>query len=106
MEKKEKKYPFSAAKHAHDIEFYHNRLFNTMCEMESGDIPMDKKKYEWMLDVYDKVDELREQMCGCAPVVYLTGKQIGLAKQIVMWASEERASICIKNGRYDLLQYC
>lgn len=36
----------------------------------------------------------------------LTGKQIALAKQIVMWASETRASTCIEAGRYDLLQYC
>lgn len=106
MEKKEKRYPFSAAKHAHDIEFYHNRLFNSMREMECGDAPWDDKKYDWMEEMYDKVEEIRNEMFGCPPVVYLTGKQIGLAKQIVAWASNERARICIKNGRYDLVQYC
>ena len=36
----------------------------------------------------------------------VAGKQIALAKRIVMWASETRASTCIKAGRLDLLQYC
>lgn len=82
--KSEKTYPFSVRKHAHDIEFYRNRLFNTMHDMEMGEIPMDTKRYD---RIYD-------------------GKQIGLAKKIVIWASETRAQSCIERGRLDLLKYC
>lgn len=109
MTSKEKRYPFSAAKHAHDIEFYHNRLWLTAREMECGEIPMDKARYERITKMLDgDLRELQNAMSGacCCPVIYLTGKQIGLAKKIVAWASETRAQTCIKNGRYDLVKYC
>ena len=54
----EKRYPFSAAKHAHDIELYHNRLWNTARDMESGEIPMDKARYERITAMLD--GDLRE----------------------------------------------
>ena len=103
-----KMYPFSTAKHAHDIELYHNRLFNTMCDMESGEIPMDKVRYNRIHDMYyGELMDLMEAMSGsCGQVIYLTGKQIGLAKKIVIWASETRAATCIRNGRLDLIKYC
>lgn len=104
----EKRYPFSTAKHAHDIEFYANRLFNTMCDMESGEIPSDIARYNRIHDMYyGELMELRNTMCGaCGRVIYLTGKQIALAKKIVAWASNERVATCIANGREDLIQYC
>lgn len=48
-----KTYYFSVRKHAHDIEFYRNRLFNTMKDMESGEIPMDKKRYDRIYAMYN-----------------------------------------------------
>ena len=105
----EKRYPFSAAKHAHDIELYHNRLWNTARDMESGEIPMDKARYERITAMLDgDLRELQYALSGacCRPVVYLTGKQISLAKKIVIWASETRAATCIERGRYDLVKYC
>ena len=104
-----KTYPFSVAKHAHDIEFYRNRLFNTMCDMESGEIPMDTKRYDRIYDFYHgELEELYEMMFASRDgrLTYLTGKQIGLAKKIVAWASETRAQSCIARGRLDLLKYC
>ena len=105
----EKRYPFSAAKHAHDIEFYANKIWLTMREMEDGEIPMDVERYNRLNDMYyGPLNELRQAFAGACvrPVIYLTGKQIGLAKKIVVWASETRAATCIKNGRYDLIKYC
>ena len=104
----EKRYPFSTAKHAHDIEFYANRISNIMCDMESGEIPFDKDRYNKLYDMkYGPLQELRDQMCGaCGRVIYLTGKQIALAKKIVIWASNTRAESCIANGRSDLVKYC
>ena len=109
MATNEKRYPFSAAKHAHDIEFYHNRLWLTARAMEDGEIPMDKPRYERICNMLDgDLRELQNEFAGacCRPVIYLTGKQIGLAKRIVVCASETRAATCIKNGRYDLIKYC
>lgn len=108
--KTEKTYPFSVRKHAHDIEFYCNRLFNTMRDMESGEIPMDTKRYDRICDMYDgPLMELRDAIFFNSHdgiVAYLTGPQIALAKKIVMWASETRANSCIKAGRLDLVKYC
>ena len=104
----EKKYPFSVEKHAHDIELYHSRLYNTMYEMEVGDIPMDRKKYDEMSDLYyGDLCELYEMMFNSRDgrVVYLTGKQIGLAKEIVAWAAEVRTSRLLKSGNDKYIKY-
>lgn len=105
----EKKYYFSVRKHAHDIEFYRNRLFNTMCDMESGEIPMDAKRYDRIYDFYHgELEDLYEMMFTSRDgiTVQLTGKQIALAKRIVVWAHEKRVDSCIKAGRLNDIQYC
>ena len=104
-----KKYPFSVRKHAHSIEFYRNHLYNVMRDMESGEIPMDGKRYDRICDFYDgELSELYDMMFQSRDgyVVYLTGKQLGLAKEIVAWASERRANSLIKAGKMQYLQYC
>ena len=102
-----KTYYFSNTKHAHDIEFYANRLKNTMYSMESGEIPMDEKRYDRIHDMYyGPLMELRDILFGSGPIAQLTGPQIGLAREIVDWARETRAQSCIDAGRLDLLQYC
>ena len=105
----EKLYYFSKTKHAHDIEFYHNRLWLTARGMEDGEIPMDKERYERICKMLDgELLDLQYAVnySGNAYVAQLTGKQIALAKKIVAWASNTRAETCVKNGRYDLIQYC
>ena len=105
----EKTYPFSVQKHAHDIEYYHNHLYCTMCDMENGTIPMDQKRYDKIYDMlYGPLEELYEMMFTSRDgrVVYLTGKQIALAKKIVFWASESRAHHLIEAGKLDYLRYC
>jgi len=104
----EKTYPFSRRR-VHDIDFYRNHLFCLMCDMESGEIPMDKKQYDWIYDMYyGPLEDLSNAIYGSRNpyVVYLTGKQIGLAKQIVVWASERRASSLVEAGKLEYLQYC
>ena len=104
-----KTYPFSVQKHAHDIEYYHNHLYCLMRDMESGEIPMDSARYDRIFEFfYGELMELYEMMFNSRDgrVVYLTGKQIGLAKKIVIWASERRADSLIKSGKTEYLQYC
>lgn len=102
-------YPFSVQKHAHSIEYYHNHLYNTMRDMESGEIPMDAARYDRIADIYyGELQELYEAMFDSRDgrVVYLTGKQIALAKKIVMWASESRANHLREAGKLEYIQYC
>ena len=105
-----KTYPFSAAKHAHDIELYWNRMRNILDEMLTGEIPMDSARYDAIEKAIE--DPVFKSLLSkiysacCRPVIYLTGPEIGKAKEIVAWASETRAASCIARGRYDLLKYC
>lgn len=104
-----KTYPFSVAKHAHDIEYYHNHLFNTLSDMESGEIPMDAARYDKIHDMYyGPLMELYEMMFTSRDgrIVYLTGPQLALAKRIVFWASESRAQHVIESGKLRNLRYC
>lgn len=103
-----KTYFFSVAKHAHDIELYYNRLYNTKCAMEMGEISMDAGEYDRICDeLHGRVGELRDMMYQSRDgyTVQLTGPQIGLAKQIVAWAAETRAASLISAGKFQYLQY-
>lgn len=103
-----KLYPFSVQKHAHDIEFRKNRVWNTLRDMESGEVPWDDKKYDVLTAHLEEVQDLLDVILSCrnGRVVYLTGEQIGLAKEIVSWASNTRANTLIENGKHEWLQYC
>lgn len=107
--KNEKTYPFSVQKHAHDIELYRNHLFITRYNMEGGEIPMEQKRYDRICAMMDgPLAELRDMMHSSrdGKVVYLTGKQIALAKKIVAWASESRATALAEAGKFEYIQYC
>lgn len=106
---KMKKYPFSVAKNAHSVEYYYNHVRNIMYDVESGDVHMESAEYNKLYDFFnDELLPLYEEMFNSRDgrVVYLTGKQLGLAKMIVAWASEQRASSLIKAGKFEYLQYC
>ena len=49
-----KTYPFSIQKNAHSIEFYYNHIKNTLADMESGEIPMDRARYDRLADFLDR----------------------------------------------------
>lgn len=104
----QKLYPFSVQKHAHDIEYRKNRLFCEMRDIEMGEIEADTATYNRICDQYEAVTELLEAVMNSRDgrVAYLTGAQIGLAKQCVAWASNRRADSLIKAGKYQYLQYC
>lgn len=104
-----KTYPFSTAKHAHDIEFYWNRLRNTINDVDIGDVKMSSEEYDRLcaLEESPVLHSILNKIAGCCGhPIWLTGPEIGLAKEIVAWASETRAATCIANGRYDLIKYC
>ena len=104
----EKKYPFSVQKHAHDIEYRKNKIWIAMRDMESGEIPWDENQYDKMERELDELSDLLDAVLfgGNGRIAYLTGKQIGLAKECVAWASCSRADILIENGKTEYLKYC
>ena len=104
----QKLYPFSVQKHAHDIEYRKNRLFCEMRDIDMGEVEADDATYNRIVDQYEAVTELLEAVLSSRDgrVAYLTGAQIGLAKQCVAWASNRRADSLIKAGKYQYLQYC
>lgn len=104
----EKKYPFSVQKHAHDIEFRKNRVWLILREMESGDIPWDERQYDMLQDHMEELEALLDAVLfgGDGRIVYLTGKQIGLAKDCIAWASGVRANSLIEAGKTEWLKYC
>lgn len=90
---KTKMYSFSVQKHAHDIHLYRNTLYSKMCDMENGDIDRDDDFIEWYNKFYfGDLEELYLKMFDSRDgrIVYLTGKQIALAKEIVLWAGNRR----------------
>ncbi|MBP3653186.1 MAG: hypothetical protein J6J78_08990 [Clostridia bacterium] len=103
-----KKYPFSVRKHAHDIEFRINRVWLEMHDMESGEIEWDEATYDKLDKLHDDLLALRDSIMynGDGYVAFLTGKEIGLAKETVAWASGTRANSLIKAGKTQYLQYC
>lgn len=104
----EKKYPFSVQKHAHDIEFRKNRVWCYLREMETGDAPWDDKMYDGLQAHLEDLCELLDAVLSSRDgrIAYLTGKQIGLAKDCIAWASGVRANTLIANGKTEWLKYC
>ena len=90
-----KLYPFSTTKHAHDIEYRRNRAFIEMREWEEDLTRKDEDTYDKLCKLHDDLTELLEAVLynGNGRVCYLTGKQIGLAKECVMWAANRRAGV-------------
>lgn len=71
-----KLYPFSKSKNAHNIEFRYNRMKN-----------IDDASEE-----FEKVKEIVELMYDLnLNVIWLTGKQLQVAKESIAWAIEERS---------------
>lgn len=103
-----KMYPFSTVKHAHSIEFFYNRIKNTIDDVRNGELSMNSARFDKMCSFFDgELHDLYLAMFdGNGRVTYLTGKQLGLAKRIVAWASEQRAASLISNGKFEYLKYC
>ena len=98
-----KRYPFSMTKHAHDVDYRKNWLFNRINDWE-GVHGYTAKQIEQMEKEYDDIVNLMSSMLwnSNGHVTWLTGKEYGLAKKCVVWASERRASHCKPEYR----QYC
>lgn len=85
-----KTYPFSVAKHQHDVEFRYNRISNTIDDIYSGEIEATSEQIDELENLKDQLDELRGYVFGSYPICYLPGKIYGLAVETVAWAEHTR----------------
>lgn len=92
-----KKYPFSARKHAHDIEFRMNRAHNTQIEMlETCPVPMSAQDSRKVADLHSlefRLSGLLSRILGTQDqrgVAWLDGQDWGLATESVTWAQLTR----------------
>lgn len=84
-----KRYPFSLRKHAHDLEFRRNRAKNELGrKMTEGTLK--KGEEERYLKLIDDLAEITLTYPDGNGVVWLTGKQYGLAVESVGWANSMR----------------
>ena len=84
---KEKLYPFSGTKHAHDIDFRRARCKNELFELYSKDkysVELEKE----LLILEKKLDELIMYMHE--GIVWLPGRLYGFAQECVAWAAIQR----------------
>lgn len=89
-----KLYPFSTAKHAHDIEYRRNRVKNELSDYFAGEIELSDSDFDKLLNLEESLTDLLLAVLNSSDgrICYLTGKQIGLAKECVVWAESRRAS--------------
>lgn len=86
-----KRYPWNAERNAHNVVFRKNRAWNELAEEEgNGTLTAAKRaRYE---EVIDKCNEVLG-MCinrDHRGIVWLTGAQIGWAKECTCWAVAQR----------------
>lgn len=81
-----KRYPFNMNKYQHDIFFRYNRARNEMDEkFLEGTLSTEE------LDKYERLIEGLENLLNYGiGIVWLTGREFGLAKETVLWADTVR----------------
>lgn len=79
-----KTYPFSMARHGHDLMLAYNLLFTQFIDNENTTA----KLHNWAVETRNRLSEIMAM--GNGRVAYLTGEQIGLAKRAIVWAVEFR----------------
>lgn len=86
-----KKYPFSLRKHAHDLEFRRYRAMNELGDkiISNSLKPGEEERFQKLID--DLADILLTYPDGNG-IIWITGKQYGLAKESVGWAESMRTS--------------
>lgn len=87
----QKRYPFSAKNHAHDIELVANRSYNLAQEaLDRGDLD----EYEKLMAKHDEANEvmlaIQDGMQGWTGITMLSGPMIGKAKVMVATAASIR----------------
>ena len=97
-----KLYPFSTEKNQHNFMLIANICSNRMNDMfMEGDY--NSAEYDRLEALKAKADEYFELPL---PVAWLPWDKWQEAKELASMAIEHRMSVCVENGRPDLVQYC
>lgn len=83
-----KKYAFSMTKHAHDL-FYRYNVVKNLYEDWDPEYTS-AEDYEESKRLYDLMNDLQDLLSKGGGIVWLTGKEYGLAKETVLWADAMR----------------
>ena len=89
----QKKYPFSLRKHAHDLEFRRNRAKNELFDLYDSD---DEQKKARLQRLIDDLADILLTFPDNRGVIWLTGKEYGLAMESVNWAEANRSVAYIR----------
>ena len=94
-------------KHAHDIEYRRNRVKNELCDYFEGELELNDAEFDKLCELEEKLTDLLQAILNTSNgrICYLTGTQIGFAKECVSWAKDTRAGTLIKHGKEQYLQY-
>ena len=79
-----KRYPFSLRKHAHDLEFRRNRALNEWFDTE------DEQKKDRRQPLIDALANILLYCPDYKGIIWITGKEYGLANESVQWAESNR----------------
>jgi len=88
----QKRYPFNVEKHAHDIIFRRNRAMNERSDKAfNGTLTAEEdERYEKLInDLGDLLDVFMGR--DARGIVWLTGKEYGMARDAVNWACAMRS---------------
>lgn len=88
-----KRYPFSLQKHGHDIELRLNRVMNERDDLLMSGASISDELFNKMEALIEELESLLDAVLNSRDgrISYLTGPQIGLAKETVAWAANTRA---------------
>ena len=98
-----KLYPFSTMKNQHNFELIRNICYNTMYDMNTGEIEMNEAEYDRLEAMMQQAEKF---FCLELPVAWLPYEELRLAKELANLAIMHRQDACIANGRPDLVTYC
>ena len=98
-----KLYPFGTMKHQHNFDLIHSISFNEMHDMDSGEIPYDQERYEWL---QKRKEDAERFFCLPMPIAWISWKDWQRANELAQDAICHRQDACVANGRYDLITYC
>ena len=85
----QKLYPFSLRRYGHDLAFRRNRAINEMGDKESNGTLTTQERVQFQ-KLIDDLSDILLTYPDSRGVVWLTGKQLGLAKESSAWACAMR----------------
>lgn len=98
-----KLYPFNTEKNQHNFELINNICFNTMHDMEMGEIEWNEAEYDRLYETRQKAERF---FCLPLPIAWIPWEDWKEAKEMATAAVLHRERACIEAGKTEWLQYC